>query len=176
EAKTPKEREEYLKTFLRDVRNRIKSVTTRDYINPEDKTVDYAIVFIPSEQVYAFINEHDRGLLDEAMNNKIIVCSPLTLYAILAVIRQAVDNFNLERAAAEILARLGGFARQWEAFVKVMEKMGQRIEEAHKEYQSLVTTRRNTLERSLRQIEELREQKNIIPVLPANPEKSEESS
>jgi DNA recombination protein RmuC len=142
--------------FMKDVRQRIKEVTSRDYINPEDNTVDYVIVFIPNEQVYAFINENDRSLLDEALKQKVILCSPVTLYAILAVIRQAVDNFNLEKTAAQILSILGTFQKQWESFILTMEKMGRRIEDAQKEYNALVTTRRNQLERPLRQIEELR--------------------
>ncbi|MFA6610748.1 MAG: DNA recombination protein RmuC, partial [Candidatus Omnitrophota bacterium] len=120
--------------FLRDVRLRIKEVTSRDYINPEEKTVDYVIVFIPNEQIYSFINEHDRTLLDDALKSKVIFCSPLTLYAVLAVIRQAVDNFNLEKTAAAILSLLGSFNKQWEAFTKSFDKLGSRIDEVQTEY------------------------------------------
>jgi len=149
------------KLFLKDVRARIKEVTTRDYINPEENTVDYVIVFIPNEHIYAFINENDCSLLDEALKQKVILCSPITLYAILAVIRQAVDNFNLESTAAQILSLLGAFNKQWEAFIKSLEKMGKKIEEAQDEYHSLTTTRRNQLERPLRKIEDLRAQRGI---------------
>ena len=55
-------------------------------------------------------------LLDDAMRHKIVLCSPLTLYAVLAVVRQAVDNFRLERTSNEILALLGEFSRQWEKY------------------------------------------------------------
>jgi DNA recombination protein RmuC len=151
----------YKKKFLQDVRGRIKEVTTRDYINPADNTVDYVIVFIPNEQVYGFINENDREVLDDALKSKVIVCSPLTLYAILAVMRQAVDNFNLEKTASQILSLLGTFNNQWKAFLKSLEKMGKKIDEAHDEYNALTSTRRKQLERPLRQIEELRKQKGI---------------
>ena len=53
------ERESLKTQFLRDVKARIKEVTTRDYINPEENTLDYVLVFIPNEQVYAFINENE---------------------------------------------------------------------------------------------------------------------
>lgn len=147
--------------FLKDVRNRIKEVTSRDYINPGENTVDYVIVFIPNEQVYAFINENDSSLMDDALRNKVILCSPITLYAILAVIRQAVDNFNLEKTAAQIMSLLGAFNKQWNNFVNSMERMGKRIDDAQKEYYSLTSTRRNQLERSLRKIEDLRSQTGI---------------
>ncbi len=158
EANGETDQESYKNQFMKDVKQRIKEVTTRDYINPSDNTVDYVIVFIPNEQVYAFINDNDRTIIDEALKQKVILCSPITLYAILAVIRQAVDNFNLEKTAAQIMSLLGAFQKQWESFVSTMEKMGRRIEDAQMEYNALVITRRNQLERPLRQIEELRVQ------------------
>ncbi|MCK4575039.1 DNA recombination protein RmuC [candidate division WOR-3 bacterium] len=155
------DKSKYKNQFLRDVRNRIKEVTTREYINPSDKTVDYVIVFIPNDQVYAFINESDNTIIDDALRNKVVLCSPITLYAILAVIRQALDSFSLEKTAAEILSLLGVFNNQWIAFQKSLEKMGKKIDEAQKEYVTLTSTRRNQLERPLRKIEDLRKQKGI---------------
>jgi DNA recombination protein RmuC len=158
------EREKCKTRFLKDVRERIKEVLTRDYINPEENTVDYVIVFIPNEQVYAFINENDGTILDDALKNKVILCSPITLYAILAVIRQAVDNFNLERTAAQILSLLGSFNKQWDAFMKSFDKMGKRIDDAQREFNTLSSTRRNQMERSLRKIDDLRTQRGLAEV------------
>ncbi|MDD2889737.1 MAG: DNA recombination protein RmuC [bacterium] len=174
EGETDKER--YKSQFLKDVKNRVKEVTTRDYINPAENTVDYVIVFIPNEQVYAFINQNDSSILDEALRNKVILCSPVTLYAILAVIRQAVDNFNLEKTSAQILSLLGAFYKQWNTFLESLEKMGKRIEEAQREFNNLTTTRKNQLEKPLRQIEDIRRQKGIpeTPILEVNVENIEE--
>lgn len=155
------EKEAFRLKFLRDVKQRIKEVTTREYINPEDKTVDYMLVFIPNEQVYGFINENDATLLDEALKNKVVLCSPITLYAILVVIRQAIDNFKMERAADQILNLLAQFNSQWLKFTDSMEKVGRRINDAQKEYVNLSTTRLNQLERPLRQIEDIRTEKTI---------------
>jgi DNA recombination protein RmuC len=163
EAQSENDRQAYKRRFLADVRARIKEVTTRDYINPAEHTVDYVLVFIPNEQVYGFINEHDHTVMDDALKQKVILCSPLTLYAILAVIRQAVDNFSLEQTAAQMLALLGSFRKQWEAFVKALEKMGKRIDEAQQEFHTLTGVRRRALERPLQQIEDLRKQRGIEP-------------
>jgi len=166
EAPGESDKESYKSQFLRDVKNRIKEVTTREYINAEENTLDYVLVFIPNEQVYAFINENDSTLLDEALKKKVILCSPVTLYAILAVIRQAMENFNLEKTAGRIMALLGGFNKQWVAFVDSLEKMGAKIHQAQEEYDRLTTTRRNQLERQLRRIEDLRLEKGIEPEPP----------
>lgn len=155
------EKQKYKEQFLRDARARIKEITNRDYINPEEKTVDYVILFIPNEQVYSFINEHDRVLLDDALKNKVIFCSPLTLYAILAVIRHAIDNFSLQEAASHILALLGEFNKQWYAFIKSFDKLGEKIKAVEDEFDALTSTRRNKLERAIKKIEDLRRQKGI---------------
>ncbi len=161
EAQNETEKEKFRSQFLRDVRARIKEVTTRDYIDPGAHTVDYVLVFIPNEQVYGFINEYDRTVLDEALRNRVVLCSPLTLYAVLAVMRQAVDNFNLEQSATKILSIMGTFKEQWSRFVESMDKVGKRIDDAKAEFNNLTTTRRNQLERPLKQIDELRSAKGV---------------
>jgi len=161
QAKSEAEQANYKNQFLKDVRNRIKEVQGRDYINPAENTVDYVIVFIPNEQIYAFINETDVSILDEALKNKVILSSPITLYAILAIIRQAVSNFNLEKTASQIMALLGDFYKQWENFKTAMEKMGNRIEDAQKEFLALTSTRSKALERPLMKIENLRNSEGL---------------
>jgi DNA recombination protein RmuC len=165
ETENEMEREVQKGQFLRDVRSRIKEVTGRDYINPEDETLDYVLVFIPNEQVYAFINQNDPAIIDEALKSKVILCSPFTLFAILAVIRQAMDNFSTAKAANDMLRLIGGFNKEWEKFRESMDKMGRKIEDARDEFQRLTTTRRNKLERPLQKIEDLRRLKGVEPEL-----------
>lgn len=161
ETESEMERETHKTQFLRDVRARIKEVTGRDYINPEDETLDYVLVFIPNEQVYAFINQNDPSLLDEALKSKVILCSPFTLFAILAIIRQAMDNFHTEQTKGEMLRHLGRFYKEWEKFRDSMDKAGKKLDEARDEFQRMITTRRNKLEKPLYEIEDLRRQKGI---------------
>ncbi len=161
-ANSENEKETYKQNFLKDVRNRIKEVSSRDYINPQENTVDYVIIFIPNEQVYAFIMENDPKIMDDALSQKVILCSPITLYAILAIIRQAVDNFNLEKKASKIIELMSVFYKQWNEFLKSLETMGKKIEDAKKEFERLTTTRKNQLEKPLRKIEELRKETNLI--------------
>lgn len=159
DANTDHDRKRFKDELIKNTKVMIKQVTTRDYIDPSNNTVDYVIVFIPNEQVFSFINEADVNLMDEALKLKVILCSPFTLYAVLSVIRQAVENFNLERTASEILKLLGEFSKQWSAYKDKFRIMGERLDGAKKEYDSLITTRSNMLERPLRKIEDLRKQK-----------------
>jgi DNA recombination protein RmuC len=161
ETESPIEKENYRVNFLKDVKARMKEVTTRDYINPNQDTVDYALMFIPNEHIYAFIHENDGQLFDDGLKNGVVICSPITLYAVLAVIRQAVDNFALEKTSNEILSLLGSFKKQWQEFLEKLELVGKRITEAQKEYDILTTTRRRQLEKPLQQLEVIRTQRNI---------------
>jgi DNA recombination protein RmuC len=169
EASSDPERERCRSDFLRDVRTKIKEVTTREYINPEQNTVDYVLLFIPNEQIYGFIHEQDHSILDEGMKNKVVFCSPITLFAILAVVREAVDNFSLEQASNEILSLIGGFKKQWNDFVKKLEILGKRIGDTQKEYDTLMTTRRRKLEKPLSKIESLRIERGL-PIAPSEDE------
>ncbi|MBE9541735.1 MAG: DNA recombination protein RmuC [Proteobacteria bacterium] len=155
------EKVKFRNDFLRDVKARVKEVTTREYINPEQNTVDYVLLFIPNEQIYSFIHEQDSSILDEGIKNRVIFCSPITLFAVLAVIRQAVDNFALEKTSNEILSLLGLFKNQWGEFLKKLDLLGKRIEDTQKEYELLTTTRRRQLERPLNKIDDLRSQKGL---------------
>lgn len=176
EAGSDLEKEEFRKKFLRDIKAKIKEVTSREYINPEQNTVDCVLLFIPNEQIYAFIHEQDYAILDEGIKNRVLICSPITLFAVLAVIRQAVDNFALEQTSREILSLFGVFRKQWEKFIENMKLLGKRIEEAQKEYQSLTTTRRRQLEKPLREIESLRTQREIPIALSGDKEELPPSS
>jgi len=155
------DREVFKTAFLKDARQRIKEVTTRDYINPEQNTVDYVLVLIPNEQVYRFINENDPSLLDYALQSKVVLCSPVTLYAVLALINQAVKNFKMEKGLVEIITQIKLFAAQWQKFVESMDKMGKKLQDAQKEFDTLTTTRKNMLERPLLRIDQIRHDSDI---------------
>jgi DNA recombination protein RmuC len=148
--------------FLRDVRGHVKTLAGRGYSDASadpgaDESVDCVLLFIPNEAVYGFIHEQDRTILDDALGQKLVFCSPLTLYAVLAVVRQAVDNFRVERTSAEILVRLGAFAKQWGAFVDKMDKLDRSLHTARRDYDDLAGTRKRQLERELDRIDDLRQ-------------------
>jgi DNA recombination protein RmuC len=178
EAQSEADKTKFRNDFLRDVKSKIKEVTTRDYINPAQNTVDYVLLFIPNEQVYAFIHEQDHSIFDDGIKNHVIFCSPITLFAVLAVIRQAVENFALEKTSNEILSLFGSFKKRWDEFINKLELLGKRIEDVQKEYDSLRSTRRRQLEKPLHKIESLRTQREL-PVAteaeePYNPAEEQE--
>ncbi|MCI0863835.1 MAG: DNA recombination protein RmuC, partial [Chloroflexi bacterium] len=82
-------------------------------------------------------------------------------FAILVVIRQAVDNFSVEQSSNEIISELGKFENQWDRFIKQMDTLGKRIDDAQKDFETLIGTRRRALERPLDRINAIREQRGL---------------
>lgn len=157
EADGEQERETHRAAFLRAVRDRVKELSTRGYIDPQDGTIDCVLLFIPNEQVYGFVHEQDPQLLDDALAQRVVLCSPSTLFAVLAVIRQAMDRVALERTSDRILDLLEAFRDQWQRFTEQMDKVGRGLETTQRAYDALATTRRNQLERQLDRVDDLRQ-------------------
>lgn len=77
----------------------------------------------------------------------------------LAVVREAVEAFSVERTSGEILDVLGSFTAQWERFCESLDKVGRAVESVERAYQDLSGTRRRALERPLVRVDELRRQR-----------------
>jgi DNA recombination protein RmuC len=162
EADTDAERETHTKKFLSDVRMRVKELAKRDYGNTgNQQAVDSVLLFIPNEQLTSFIHEHDPGLLDDAMKQQIVMCSPLTLFAFLGVIRQAFDNFMIEKTSDQILQLIGKFGTQWTNYSDQVDKVKKRFEAVDKEFEALAGTRRRALERPLRELDGIRQERGL---------------
>jgi len=143
------------------VRHHVRSLASRSYVDPAGGTVDFVLLFIPNEQLYGFIHEEDGAIAEDAARAGVVLCSPLTLFAVLALIRQTVDNFQLAKTSDEILALLGVFKKQWGMFVEKMDKLDRSLCTVRKDYDELVGTRRRTLERPLDKIDALRQSEDL---------------
>jgi DNA recombination protein RmuC len=95
------------------------------------------------------------------MAQRVVMCSPMTLFAFLGVIRQAFDNFMIEQTSDEILQLIGKFGQQWQKYTDSTSKVKDRLDSVQKEFDLLIGTRRRQLERPLQQLEELRVQRNL---------------
>jgi DNA recombination protein RmuC len=166
EADTDAERELHAKAFLRDVRGRVKELSGRAGYIDADATLDEVLLFIPNESVWAFIHERDPQLIDVALQQKVVLCSPVSLFAVLAVIRQAVEQTRLERTSNEILECLAGFGQQWTKFADALDVVVKRFDTAQRGLEEVTGPRRRQLERQLDRIEDLRASRGLaeLPV------------
>jgi DNA recombination protein RmuC len=162
DAPTDAERQVHRAQFLRDVRARVRELAKRDYARESAKqSVDYVLMFLPNEQLTGFIHEHDPALIDDAMGQRVVMCSPLTLFAFLGVIRQAYDNFMVEQTSDQILALIGKFGVQWVKYNEQLEKLHAKFTQLDRQFDELMGTRRRQLEKPLQQLEAVRRERNL---------------
>jgi len=149
-------RENFQKEFLKNVKERIKEIQNRDYINPSENTLDFVLLFIPNEQVYGFIQENLPGVLDTALEQKVVLCSPFTLYAMLCVIRQAYENFRYEQNIKEIIQLIEQFVGIYGRFKERFDDIGDLIGKLEQRYADLKTKSIKQLDTKIRHIDGLK--------------------
>jgi DNA recombination protein RmuC len=154
-AETELEQTRYRDDFVKDVKGKVRELVQREYTRGSASSLDCVLLFIPNEQLYGFVQEHAGSLVDDALRERIVMCSPLTLFAVLAVVRQAVDSFRMERTASEILDVLGTFRKQWDAFSTKMDALGRNLTTTTRAFDELAGARTRQLERQLDRIEDL---------------------
>ena len=158
------------KDFEKDVKARIKEIQKRDYVSVEEGTLDYVLLFIPNEQVYGFIQEAFPGLVDEALSQKVVLCSPFTLYAVLGVVRQAFEHFHFTLATQEVLKLIGNFGETFDKFKERFLDMGEKIDKLRELYDDIETKSFKRLDASVQKIDRVRkgEEKLEPAKLPAD--------
>jgi len=97
---------------------------------------------------------HQTDLL--RLRQGVVLCSPFTLFAVLGVIRKAVDCALIERASDEILVALGRFSDQWLRFSEHLDRLGKQLGTVQSTYDDLSGVRRRQLEKRLDEIDNLR--------------------
>ena len=139
ESKTDKQK--YLADFKRDVREKIKQVCSRDYVNPEEKTVDFVVLFIPNEMIFSFIYDKMNDVWEEAMRKKVILAGPFSFTAILRMVKQAYTNFRYQENLHQIIGLIQKFDEEYQRYSESVDKLGERIGSVANQYQVVSSTR-----------------------------------
>jgi DNA recombination protein RmuC len=96
----------------------------------------------------------------------VLLCSPLTLYAFLGVIRQATDSFHTEETAAKMMQLVAQFKDQWKKYVEELGKVQKKFDAMHEELESLTTgTRFKALNRRVKSIDDVRVAQGVPALL-----------
>jgi DNA recombination protein RmuC len=164
ETEDPSQKTQYLKLFEQDVKKKITDVNNRNYINPEENTVDFVVVFIPNEMIFSFIYEKFPDLLEEAFDKKIVFAGPFSFTAILRMVRQAYENFRFQKNVQGIISQIKIFGTEFDKYNEEFVKIGDRIDSLHKQYDEVNNTRAKKLQKVIDKInlENTSEPKAII--------------
>jgi DNA recombination protein RmuC len=127
-AANAEEKGRYEKLFKADLKNRIDE--TSKYVRPEENTMEFAFMFIPSEGIYydILIGEvgvvNARDLIDYAFGKKVIIVSPTSFLAYLQTVLQGLRSLQIEDQAKDIQKRVGELGRHLGAYNEYMLKLG----------------------------------------------------
>jgi DNA recombination protein RmuC len=157
ESKTDEERKTYQRVFARDVKKHIDEIADK-YIVPREGTFDFALLYIPAENVYyetitkdeAFGEE--KSILSYALTKKVIPVSPNSFYAYLQVILLGLKGLKIEEHALEIQTLLSGLGKDMKAFQEDFRVVGKHITDARNRFDE-AKTRLDALGFKLEQIE-----------------------
>ncbi len=110
-AKDDKEKKLYDKEFESDVKKHIDAISKK-YILTEEGTIDYALMYIPSESIYYEV-VNSISLFDYAQDKRVLPVSPTTFYAYLKAILMSFEGQKIEAKAKEILASLRAIQKDY---------------------------------------------------------------
>lgn len=131
EERDPAKKEEYEKVFKSDLKNRIDE--TSKYIRPNENTMDFAFMFIPSEGIYydLLINRNNAAgvntgdLIEYAFKQKhVIIVSPTSFFAYLQTVMQGLRALQIEESAKEIRSQVEQLGKHLLNYEEYMKKMG----------------------------------------------------
>ncbi|MGZ3493469.1 MAG: DNA recombination protein RmuC [Thermodesulfobacteriota bacterium] len=135
ECKTDEERRTWQKGFYKDVRKHIDDIASK-YILPQERTYDFALLYIPAENVYYETITKDewfgeeKGVLNYALNKRVIPVSPNSFYAYLQVIILGLKGFQIEKDALKIQALLSGLKKDIGGFQEDFQLVGRHLTNA----------------------------------------------
>ena len=132
EAEDEAARKAARKLFVTDVKKHVDDIADK-YIMPQEGTFDFAMMYIPAENVYyeTIIRGNEGGILMEyALGRKVIPVSPNSFFAYLRVIIIGLRGMHIEESAREILARLSGLRVVLEKHREEFRKVGLHIRNA----------------------------------------------
>ncbi len=141
----------HLKQFATDLKQKIEQVAK--YINPELQTLDYAILFVPNEMVFSFINQELPELIDEALRRRVLLVSPFTFLIVARTVMESYRNFMLSDKLRGMLQALDEFVGEWGKFREGFEKIGRTLGSLQVDYEKITQTRFRQMERKIEKIQ-----------------------
>ncbi|MDO8600414.1 MAG: DNA recombination protein RmuC [bacterium] len=130
EARDAVEKKRYEGAFIADLKTRIDE--TAKYVKPEENTMDFAFMFIPSEAVYydllinkvGAIGDDTRNLIHYAGQKKVVIVSPTSFLAYLQTVLQGLKNQKISEQAKEIIKQVENLGKHLGSYDAYMKKVG----------------------------------------------------
>ena len=151
-AQSEAAKKQALKKFATSIKQKVKGITSKDYINPEDRTLDFVVMFIPNEMIFSFIYEKLPDINEYCTQRKVVLAGPFGFTAVLRLVMQAYKNFGYEKNLQEIFGLVSKFQEEYEKFGGSLEKLGSQLATAQKTFHEVEGTRSRQLTKVVDQI------------------------
>lgn len=148
------EKKGHLQQFKRDLKIKIDKVAA--YISPENDTLDYAILFVPNEMLFTFINQKFPDVIDEALQKKVILCSPFSFLVVARTVMESYRNFMMGKKLKQVIKHIDAFVQEWQRFQGDFEKLGVGIDRVQRSFADLSGLRRRQLDKKIDKIDQYR--------------------
>jgi DNA recombination protein RmuC len=140
-AETEGAKKNFLKIFSADVKKHVETIANK-YILPQEGTCDFALMYIPAENVYyeAFIKDdapaEGKGLREFTFQKHVIPVSPNSFYAYLHTILLGLRGLKVEESAREILKQLASLQGQFSRFQDEFRKLGRHLDQSRSSFET----------------------------------------
>jgi DNA recombination protein RmuC len=155
EAETKSARDGHMKQFAIDLKQKINKVA--EYIDPAHNTLEYAILFVPNEMVFSFINQKFPEIVDQAIGKRVMIVSPFTFLIVARTVMESYRNFMIGDKLQEVVKYIDEFASEWIKFKNKFEKYGRSIATLQTDYESITSTRVRQMDKKIEQVQSYRE-------------------
>lgn len=134
QTQDPADKKRLETAFINDLKMRIEE--TSKYVRPEEKTMDFAFMFIPSEAVYydllinkvGAITEDTNNLIYYASKKKVVVVSPTSFLAYLQTVLQGLRNQKISEQAQQIIKEVERLGKHLFTYSEYMKRLGQHLD------------------------------------------------
>ncbi|NTW59554.1 MAG: DNA recombination protein RmuC [Nitrospirae bacterium] len=139
EVSSEEERKAAKRKFLADVKKHVDAISGK-YILPDEGTFDFALMYIPAENVYYELiikdeaMDKDKGLLNYAFAKRVIPVSPNSFYAYLQTILLGLKGMHIEERAQDILTNLARLSGDFRKFQEEFELVGKHLTNTKSRY------------------------------------------
>ena len=132
---TGKHLEETPTQFIRDVKRHIDDISNK-YILPKEGTLDFALMYIPAENVYYEVILRDDKITSYSRDKKVIPVSPISLYSYLSTILVGLKGVDVEKNVRQILDQLSELKNKVNSFISEFNIVGTHLNNAKSKYDS----------------------------------------
>jgi DNA recombination protein RmuC len=137
-AKTENEKKIAEKEFVKDVKRHIDAISTK-YILAEEGTIDYALMYLPSESVYYEV-ANNQDLFDYSSKKRVLPVSPVTFYAYMKAILMSFEGQKIEAKAKQILQTVRAVQKDYSKIEKNLSVLGRHLQNAYTQMNNVLSS------------------------------------